>query len=238
MKYKLIIILVLSVLLLSACMYPQEERNQNQPPHPEQIQSVQAAVDRFYSATGVWPIFNFEAETPLYQRYALDFNRLTPNYLNEPPGHSYEKGGIYRYVLIEVEQQPVVKLIDLRHSREVGELQRKVHFYLSRGNYLPIDQVLEDGYFTLKYEELGLDSAPTVRSPFTQQNLPLIVNMNGLVGIDYRIDIQQVMMNDPDLNLEEGSDIRYLLHQDREFVPGHSFPVIYQDGEPHLKKRD
>ncbi|GGK24953.1 hypothetical protein GCM10010965_17130 [Caldalkalibacillus thermarum] len=226
-------LLLLFVLLLSGCMYPYEHKLKNAPPHPVQIEAVQQSVDQFRADTGVLPIYNTEADTPIYHKYVIDFSKLIPRYMSEPPANSFEGGGHYRYVLINVETDPEVKLIDLRLTQKVAELQRRVNHYLSRNPYLPVDQMLEGGYFTLDYKQLGLKSPPTVESPYSQQFLPLIVDQRGQVGIDYRIDLYQALQNREDVDqLEEGEDIRFVLTDISPFVPAHSFPYTIRDGEP------
>ncbi|MDQ0337665.1 hypothetical protein J2S00_000435 [Caldalkalibacillus uzonensis] len=225
--------ILLFVVLLSGCMYPYEHKVKQAPPHPQQMEAVQQSVNQFRAETGVLPIYTTEADTPIYHKYVIDFGQLIPRYMSEPPVHSYEGGGHYRYVLINVETEPEVKLIDLRLSQKVADLQRRVNYYLSRNPYLPIDQMLEGGYFTLDYKKLGLKSPPTVESPYSQQSLPLIVDQRGQVGIDYRIDLYQALENRDDVHqLQEGEDIRFVLTDISPFVPAHSFPYTLEDGEP------
>lgn len=231
--YKLLIAVSISLLLLVGCMYPTEQRMQNQPPHEEQIQTVQQSVERFQQETGVIPIHTRESDTPLYHRYAIDFNRLIPQYLERLPDHSFEADGRYNYVLVDVEENPTVKLIDLQMSQTVSQFQRRVNAYLQNGNYLPIAQDLGGGYFLLDHEELNLNHPPTVQSPYSQQSLPLIVDQKGKAGIDYRIDLQGIIESHNNLaNLEEeGQDVRSLLLEESYFAPAHSFAMTVKDGE-------
>src|SRR5690606_29883896 len=113
------------------------------PPYPEQLAMVQESVDRFHQETGLLPIKTFDQDTPFYHRYTIDFNQLIPRYMSDPPANSFERGGPYRYVLINVETDPQVKVINLRHSQTVADLQLRVNAYLERHPFLPIDQMLE-----------------------------------------------------------------------------------------------
>jgi hypothetical protein len=222
------------LLLLSGCMYPYAHKQHSAPPYPEQLNMVQESIDRYHQETGLLPIYNFDQDTPLYHRYAIDFNQLIPRYLSEPPSSSFERGGPYRYVLINVETKPEVKVIDLRLSQAVADFQLRINSYLQNHPYLPVDQMLEGGYFTLKYKELGLKGTPTVESPYSGQYLPLIVNQRGQAGIDYRIDLYQVLQKKGEAAIKEGDDIRFLLTEESPFVPAHSFPYTLKDGEPVL----
>ena len=221
------------VVMLTGCMYPYEHVQHNAPPHPEQLKMVQESVDRFYADTHLLPIFTFDQNTPLYHRYAIDFNQLIPEYMVEPPPNAFERGGVYRYVLTNVEEAPQVKVIDLRLSQQVALLQQRINHYLQNHPYLPIDQMLEGGFFTLDYKRLGI-KPPVVQSPYSGENLPLIVNQKGEVGIDYRLDLYKVLQEKKGVDIKDGEDIRYLLVEDSPFVPAHSFPYKVVDGEPVL----
>ncbi len=234
MTRKLGIVSVMILLLLAGCMYPYAHKEHTAPPYPEQLAMVQESVDRFHQETGLLPIKTFDQDTPFYHRYAIDFNQLIPRYMSDPPANSFERGGPYRYVLINVETDPQVKVINLRHSQTVADLQLRVNAYLERHPFLPIDQMLEGGYFTLNYKELGLKKVPMVQSPYSGEYLPLIVDQRGEVGIDYRLDLYQRLQQKQPLDIKEGEDIRYLLTEGSPFVPAHSFPYAVQDGEPVL----
>lgn len=231
-------------MLLSACMYPDERRMHNQPPLPVHIEQVQLAIDRFQESRGVLPIHTKPADTPLFEKYIIDFQQLTPAFVERPPASAFEMGGTFQYVLVEVEDNPTVKLLDLRMSETVREVQLRVNQYVSRYDWLPVKESIELGYFTLDYDKLNMKIEPTVISPFSRQNLPLIVSANGRVGIDYRFDLYQAIeqlkeeqeqMSDEleqELGLElklADEDIRYLLYQDSYFAPGHSFPYIFDN---------
>jgi hypothetical protein len=73
-----------------------------------------------------------------------------------------------------------------------------------------------------------------VESPYSGQYLPLIVNQRGQAGIDYRIDLYQVLQKKGEVAIKEGDDIRFLLTEESPFVPAHSFPYTLKDGEPVL----
>src|SRR5690348_7684666 len=89
--------LMIMAVILSGCMYPKEELTQNQVPYKDQIKAVQSAVDDFQKDNGgILPIKTKDAETPIYQKYPIDFKKIAPKYIAEPPGNAYESGGIFQ----------------------------------------------------------------------------------------------------------------------------------------------
>jgi hypothetical protein len=233
MKLRTFFLFLTMTLILSGCFYPNERRTENQMPQPDQIEVVQKSVNQYKEETGVLPIETKDGDTPIYEKYVIDFRKLMPKYLSRLPSNSYEEGGVYRYVLVDVEDNPKVKLLDLRLSTQVGRLQLRVNEYL-QNNYLPVDQIIDkrEGYFSLNYEELNLKEEPMVQSPYSLQNLPFVVNKDGVVGIDYRIDLYQALQNRNYEDIEEGQDIRFILLEQGFFVPAYSFPYTIKDGEP------
>lgn len=228
-KYILFLLLLLTF-VLTGCFYPSELKVENQIPYPEQIANVEQAVLRFQQDTGVLPIVTKEEDTPLYEKYVIDFSQLIPRYLPTPPGNSFSEGGPFIYVLIDVEEAPQVRLLDLRITEEVRKLQFRVNEYLNKHTYLPIAELLSNGYFTLDYEQLNLKNPPLVQSIFSNEYLPFVVNNQGKVGIDYRLDVYQAMQS-KDTAFEEGIDLRYLLAEESFFVPAHSFPIVLDNGQ-------
>jgi hypothetical protein len=233
--YLSLLLLVCLAVLLGGCMG--QARHQQGPPLEQQVAEIQESVDRFQEANGVLPIHTRDADTSVFHRYVIDLHKLVPQYLTEPPQGSFEMGGYYQYVLFDVEEDPSVKLVDVRISRVVSELQNRVNLLLREGEYLPIDEMVGDGYFSLDYEQMNMREAPTVNSPFSGQPLSLIVNQQGEVGVDYRSDLYQVLekMDAAQIeNMEPGEDIRQLLVKDSHFVPAHSFPYTLENEQPVL----
>ena len=56
-------------------------------------------------------------ETDIYIKYPIEFSKIVPAYTEKIPSNAYETGGIYQYVLMDVEENPTVKLVDLTISR-------------------------------------------------------------------------------------------------------------------------
>jgi hypothetical protein len=212
------------VLLLSGCLYPEERLKQNQIPYQDQVASVQSAVNQYRQANGgLLPIQNRDMKTPIYQKYPIDFKKLIPKYMQEPPGNAFESGGIYQYVLVDVEENPTVKLIDLRMAEEIRELKLRIKMYRDSHGYPPFKDMVANGIFTLDYKKLGYKEPPYAVSPFSGNNLPFIIDYNGEIYVDYRIDLFEALKKTKQ-NYKPGDDIRDLLVQQSLFVPAYSVP--------------
>ncbi|NRD80582.1 hypothetical protein HPT25_24980 [Bacillus sp. BRMEA1] len=222
--------LVMTIFLLSGCMYPEENLAKNQIPYKDQIQSVQTAVDEFRKDNGgILPIKTKEVNTPIYQRYPIDFKKLTPQYLSDPPGNAFESGGIFQYVIINEETNPTVKLLDLRMADTI----RDINLRIKAAGYPPYKAQIAKNVYSLDFKQLGYDKPPYVVSPFTQQNLSFVVTGQAEVYVDYRPDLYQALKK-AHKEIKPGQDIRSLLVQNSMFVPAFSLPytVDEKNNEP------
>ncbi|WP_147533794.1 hypothetical protein [Bacillus marasmi] len=212
-------------ILLSACMYPEEELAQNKIPYEDQIKAVQSAINQFREANnGILPIKTKEADTPIYQKYPIDFKKIAPQYIAEPPGNAFESGGVFQYVLVDVENDPTVKLLDVRMAETIREVKIRIQ---SQG-YPPFKEKIADNLFTMDYKKLGYKEEPFVVSPFTQKNLPLIVDGNAEIFVDYRTDLYELLQKS-EHSYKQGDDIRDLLVKNSHFVPAYSVPYTIDE---------
>ncbi|MBM7661238.1 hypothetical protein JOC85_002010 [Bacillus mesophilus] len=230
-KYTLL--LIICSFLLSGCLYPDDRLAQNSIPYTDQLQSVQTAVNQFREDSGgLLPIKDRDMETPIYQKYPVDFSKVVPRYLAEPPSSAYESGGIYQYVLVDVEENPTVKLIDLRLADGIRELKTRIQAYKrTNGGYPPFDKILTDHIFTVDYEKLGYEEPPFVVSPYSGENLPFIINNEGEIFIDYSLDLYR-LLQETDHKFQPGDDIRPILLDHAVFVPAFSVPYTVENNEP------
>ncbi|CRK83934.1 hypothetical protein [Neobacillus massiliamazoniensis] len=221
MKWKVLgCFLIFISILLSGCMYPSENLAQNQIPYKDQLQTVQTAVDSFRKDNGgILPIKTKEADTPIYQKYPIDFKKLAPKYIAEPPGNAFESGGVFQYVLVNVETNPTVKLLDLR----VAETLRDINLRIKTNGYPPYKEKIADNVYSIDFKQLGYDKPPFVVSPFTQQNLPFVITGDAQIYVDYRADLYQELKKTNNA-VKPGEDIRDLLVNDSMFVPAYSLP--------------
>lgn len=220
MKRFLLTISLLTASVLGGCMFPDSERVNNIP-YEDQLQSVQSAVDAYQENTGVLPIKTKPANTPLMERYPVEFGRLVPGYMADPPSNSFEGGGLFQYVLVDVETDPTIKLIDLRVTERLQELQTKINAFRAKEGKFPFDGSLGKNQFTIDYEKVFVSEEPYIPSPYSDKELPIYVDGSGQLFVDYREDMKQVLEN-TDESLNPGDDLRYLLYEDSPFAPAYS----------------
>lgn len=215
--------------LLSGCLYPEENLNQNEVPYEDQLQSVQSAVNQFQTEEGgILPIKTKEDDPDIYEKYPVDFSKISPRFMAEPPGNAYESGGIYQYVLIDVETNPSVKLIDLRIAEQI----RSIRVRLLAHEFPPFKDTLADNVYTLDFKELGYEDEPYITSPYSGKQLPLVMSGDGTIYIDYAADLYAALQ-ETDSPPAPGEDIRSLLTQSSPFVPAYSLPyTVDEQGEP------
>src|SRR5699024_11252522 len=98
----------------------------------------------------------------------------------------------------------------LRLAKTVSDVNRKLNIYRSKHTYPPFGDKIENGIYKLNYDKLGYEKEPTVPSPYTKNNLPLIIDESGEVFIYYRLYRQQ-KRDENEVNYDEGEDILSLL---------------------------
>ncbi|MEK4028957.1 MULTISPECIES: hypothetical protein [Bacillaceae] len=228
-KLAIVFVVTLTAVFMSGCMFPQERRAENQMPYGEQVQTVQSAVDQFKEANGgILPIKTKEENTPLYEKYPIDFKKLIPQFIAEPPGNAYESGGIFQYALVDVEENPTVKLIDLRMAEQIRDIQIRIR---SQG-YPPFKKEIAHNVYSLDFKKIGFKEEPYVVSPYTQQNLPLVISGDGNIYVDYSSDLYAAIKKSQE-KLKQGEDIRPILLKDSLFAPAFSLPyTVNNKNEP------
>lgn len=180
--------------ILTGCMYPRENMKQSAIPYEDQLQVVQKAINTYKEQTdGLLPIKTRDMSTPIYQKYPIDFQKIAPRYIQEAPGNAYESGGVYQYVLIDVEKNPTVKLIDVRMAEQIQEVALKLRMYRDEHQYPPFKKVITDGVYELDFKKLGYKDVPQVTSPYSGKGLPLVINEKGELFVDYRIDLYEAL---------------------------------------------
>lgn len=215
---------------LTGCMYPGDKKAQNHVAYKAQLQAVQTAVDEYQKDKGgILPIKNSTQETPIYKKYRIDYDKLEA-YLAEPPFNAYESGGIFEYVLVNVEKDPTVKVIDLTLVNDVQEVQRKINIYRYHHQFSPLAGVITENRFKINFEELGYDKPPYVTSPYSGQQLGFILDKNARVHINYLPDIYK-QVKKSGKTFKEGEDLRKLLVNNFPYVPIDSLPYTMKDGE-------
>ncbi|MGM0897441.1 MAG: hypothetical protein ACQEV0_06070 [Bacillota bacterium] len=229
-KTAMFLFVLLMAALLAGCGYPGSERAENQIPYEDQLLTVQSAVERFQESNGgLLPIKTRDMDVDQYIKYPVDFSKIVPDFTAEIPSNAFEVGGIYQYVLMDVEEDPSVKLVDLR----VAESIRSVNVRKSaNGGRAPIAEILADNVYKFNHEAMGFNEEPMVQSPYSGKMLPMVITGQGNVYVDYSIDLYEAIQT-YEGELEQGQDIRFILYEDSPIVPAYSLPyTVDENGEP------
>src|SRR5699024_12279547 len=126
----------------------------------------------------------------------IDFSELKESgYLSDIPGSAYENGGIYSYMLVNVEDDPEVKLIDLQLSEKIRDINVKLDIYRSKNLYPHYGEEIEKDLFTIDVEKLNYKKEQYVKSLYTQNKLHLIINTDGEGSIYYRSDFMHILQH-------------------------------------------
>jgi len=227
---------LLILALCAGCMYRGEiDRRQANPAFiREEIDRVSSAVERYYEARGVYPIKNSDATTPVYEKYVLDLNRLVQSQmLSSIPANAFEAGGNYYYLLVHPETDPVVMLMDLSAMQQVADLQADVDRFREANGRLPAGAETAPGFFAVDYDALKREP-PDIRSPYSNQYLPVLLHASGEALIDYGLDIMEASRQAADDPIAEGADAREWLAKASPLAPARSFPYVWKNGEPVL----
>ncbi len=222
----IILLTILFATIVSGCgsLYPEEELEIKQVPDQDQLASVQRAVEEYNAETGVLPIKNSELDTDIFIKYLIDFSKLAPKFITQSPGNSYEQGGIFQYVIWDPENNPTVKLVDLRTPERI----REVNMRFMATKYPQFKDEVAPFIYTINFENIGFDNEITVASPYSNNQLPLVVSSEGNIYVDYSIDLQ-LFINENNLKPTPGEDIRMLLGEAYPVVPAYSLPYTVDE---------
>ncbi|MBW7455759.1 hypothetical protein ACFOLF_05365 [Paenibacillus sepulcri] len=225
------ITLLAMIILLPGCLYPDDQLAKQ--PAKDAILNVQTVIDQYQKDTGLLPIQNSDQDTPIYEKYLIDFAKLQRmNYLTSIPETAYEKGGSYYYLIINEETDPTVKLMNLVIYQQVNDVQAAVKTYRSGHNgELPSSDEAYPDFVRIDYKKLAVKE-PVIRSMFTGQTLYTLMDAKGNVYIDYGSDIMQAIEKAGGKSIAPAQDLRGLLVNNADFVPVKS-PVYHLiNGEP------
>lgn len=220
------------MLLATGCLYPQDQTPGNQASTRGAVAAVQDAVDRYQEATGVLPILNADASVPLYEKFKIDFAKMKrTGYLETVPKAAFESGGAYVFLIIDEETDPAVKLLDVAAFQAIASVQQQVDAYRKRnGDALPAGAEADPGFHYVDFDKLGTQP-PKLSSVYSRRPLELMVDEQGRVYADYRVDIAEAMEKKP-AEAAADEDLRRRLIEASDFVPVKS-PVYREvDGMP------
>ncbi|MBB3109274.1 hypothetical protein FHS18_001326 [Paenibacillus phyllosphaerae] len=219
--------------VLSGCLYPDDELEQSQIPAKDAILSVQSVIDQYQKDTGLLPIVNSEPETPVYEKYQVDFGKLVRlKYVSDIPSAAFEKGGSYYFLIINEETDPTIKLMNLVLYQKVNDIQRAVQAYATANNgVLPKGDERYPGFYQIDYGKLK-KSELKVQSVYSGQTLQTMMDDKGNVYIDYAVDLMQAAQKAGLDQIPEKQDLRPYLVDTSDFVPVKSTVYYLVQGEP------
>jgi hypothetical protein len=209
-------------------------RKENQAAAQEFMMIVQNAIDQYHKATGVLPIKNSELDTPLYEKYVIDFKKLKERgYISSIPANAFEHGGTSIYVIVDPETKPTIKLMDVLAFQKAAEMQQMVDEYKSKYGQLPVGKEISTHFYEIDYKKLNSKPAQ-VPSVYTRQLLlPLLVTDSGKVAIDYAQELMRLIdKKSLASQLDAKTDLRSLLVAESYYIPARSFPYHWVQGSP------
>ncbi|RCX23247.1 uncharacterized protein DUF3939 [Fontibacillus phaseoli] len=220
--------------LLAGCLYPGEHRQERGVSYVESVDRIQSAVDRFQDDQAILPIITAGEETPRYEKFRIDLDMLhKQGYLDEIPDTAFEKGGRAYFLLINEEQDPAVKVMDLMTAQKVNDVQRMVDKYRnSHDGKLPVTKQEETypGLYTVDLKQAGAE-AYSLKSVYSGQTQDYLVDETGRVFADYAFDIMQAL-DKSGTTPRDNKDLREVLTEQSYFVPVKSLPYRWIGGTP------
>lgn len=234
-KRLLMLSALICALLLSACgSRTPDEKQASETPYPDQLETVQKAIDRYQEQSGgLLPIKTRDMEIDQYIKYPIEFSKIVPDFTEKIPSNAFESGGIFQYVLTDVEENPTVKLVDLR----IAEKLRDINLRKFINGRLPFLEAVGDNVYAVDYKQMGFKEPLTVASPYSESHLPIVVAGDGNFYVDYSIDLNKILMEQKPI-VEPGADIRYLLVENSAILPAYSLPyTVNEKNEPIFMKK-
>jgi hypothetical protein len=230
----LLCLMIGGITLLSGCMYPKEQRQGQGVSYRESVDRIQRAMEQFQKEEGILPIITAGEETPRYEKFVIDLGRLYKDgYIDEIPLTAFEKGGSAYFLVIDEEKDPKVKVMDLVTVQKVNDVQALVNKFLaSNDSQLPAVDGSETypGLYTVDLEQIhGTDHS--LRSVFSGETLPYLMDNYGTVFVDYAADIMQAI-NKAEVKPQAGEDLRTVLVDQSYFVPVKSLPYLWIHNDP------
>jgi hypothetical protein len=221
------------LLLAAGCMYPEERRLQTDR-LPEHVAMVQSAADQYWEQNRRFPIKEDpgRAKASPYEKYVVDFSKLE-GYIGQIPPSAFEMGGHFLYVLVVSENKMQVRLVDLRVADRLRDLQVAVDAFRDKKKRLPTAASAGEGFYAVDFQAMGLEEE-RIPSPYTAGlSLPLVMDRQGRLYVDYRPEILR-LLQEGKRKRDEAGDLREWLIRDSIFVPARSPAMRLKDGEPVL----
>ena len=202
-------------------MYP-EERGLQTDRLPEHVAMVQSAADQYWEQNRRFPIKEDpgRAKASPYEKYVVDFSKLE-GYIGQIPPSAFEMGGHFLYVLVVSENKMQVRLVDLRVADRLRDLQVAVDAFRDKKKRLPTAASAGEGFYAVDFQAMGLEEE-RIPSPYTAGlSLPLVMDRQGRLYVDYRPEILR-LLQEGKRKRDEAGDLREWLIRDSIFVPARS----------------
>ena len=225
---KLFVVLSFVMMMLAGCGSSTKLDQSSLRPDVDMLAGVQRAVNEYREDTGVLPIKTRDQDTDIFIKYLIDFDKLVPKYIGSPPVNSYEKGGIFQYIIWDPEENPTVKLVDLR----IPERIREINIRFTGTKYPQFKDKIVEHVYTINYKNIGYKEDVMVESPYYNHKLPLVVSSEGDLYVDYSMDLYNYMKEN-NISASPGEDIRELIIDAFPVVPAYSLPyTVDENNEP------
>ncbi|MGL4821344.1 MAG: hypothetical protein ACRC5C_15440 [Bacilli bacterium] len=231
-KWKTGIATLLLGLIVSGCG-SQASIQKPSAPSPSQLTYVETQVRAYQSENGVLPLLNKEVDTDRFAKYPVNFKAIVPRYLDEIPANSFEAGGIFQYVIIDVDKSPTVRALDVRTAQQLGSAQLRIRTYMSEEQYPPFGEQLSPTFWTIDLKKLNLKQPLTVDSPFQSEPLRVIMDTKGVLYVDYSPVVDRFVR---DRNIESDADPLLSIAKEGPFVPAFGAPLEVNEGRIDLLK--
>ncbi|MDQ0169067.1 hypothetical protein [Paenibacillus tundrae] len=222
----------------SGCMYQSQSGADPKVAYRESVSRIQLAVEAFQQDQGILPILNAGEETPKFEKFRVDLAKLKQQgYIDEIPVTAFENGGSAYFLIQNEEVKPTVKVMDLQTVQKVNDVQRMVNQYKSVHNgKLPVGEELYPGLHGVDLKEAAVAGAPevTLKSVYSGQELPFMVDEAGNVYVDYAFDIMQAVEKSEE-SPTETMDVRDYLLEHSYFVPVKSVTYAWESNAPVAK---
>ncbi|SCY28671.1 hypothetical protein SAMN05720606_103371 [Paenibacillus polysaccharolyticus] len=240
-QMKCLSLLLLLMLTMSGCLYPSQSNSDPKTAYRESVNRIQSAIEAFQKDEGILPILNADADTPKYEKFRVDLSKLKQlGYLDDIPGTAFENGGSAYFLIQNEEVKPTVKVMDLQTVQKVNDVQRMVDQYKSVHNQqLPAGEKLYPGFHAVDMNLAAQPGSPliTLKSVYSGQELPFMMNEQGTVYVDYAFDIMQALektdgSSDDEHAVSDDPDLRNHLLIHSYFVPVKSVPYTLENNTP------
>ncbi|OPA81431.1 hypothetical protein BVG16_03730 [Paenibacillus selenitireducens] len=226
-------ILMLLASLTTGCMYPKELRGENQLSYRETTLLVQNAVESYQKDNGILPIITSPQSTPMYEKYRINFEPLIDGkYLSAIPSTAYEKGGTGYFMIIHEETKPAVKVMDLTTFQQVNDVQKLVDTYKSaHAGELPAGEQAYPDFYDINGDLLN-SKVPTLKSVYSGEEIPFMMDKQGKVFVDYATDIMVAIQKSGKEPQGQNIDLRDLLVEASYYVPVKSTTYHWVNQQP------